>query len=108
MSKPLRSLLEHESNLEGICNALDTPVPFCGCYKVVAQHYDLNRFKVKSVLEKSEGGPSRALIEYLAAAYPKLTVEEFAAVVEKKAKRNDVSELLWKYDSTEEKEICKD
>ena len=60
------------------------------------------------MLKPSEGGPSRALIEHLAATYPELTVKEFAAVVEKKTKRKDVSELLRKYDSTEENEICKD
>ena len=101
VSKPLRSLLEHESNLEGICIALDTPVPLCGCYKVVAGHYGLDYYKIKSVLEKSEGGPSRALIESLAATHTDLTVEEFAGVVEKKAKRKDVLKLLREYDVAE-------
>ena len=101
VSKPLRSLLEHESNLERICNVLDTSMPVCGDYKVVAKHYGLDYYEVKSVLGKSEGGPSRALIESLAATRTDLTVEEFAAVVEKKAKRKDVLKLLREYDVAE-------
>ena len=102
VSKPLKSLLEHDNTLESICNVLDTSSPGCGHYKVVAQHYGLDHYKVKAVLEKSEGGPSRALIESLSATHPDLTVEEFVAVVEEKANRKDVLKLLRKYDVAEE------
>ena len=87
---------------------LDTPVPGCGCFEEVAQHYGFDYFKRESVLKKSEGGPSKALIDSLAASHPELTVEQFAAVVGKDTKRKDVLELLRNYDSTEEKEIRED
>ena len=107
-SKPLRSLLEHLSTLQRICVVLDTPPPGCGCYKEVAQYYGFDHYMRESVLKPFEGGPSSALIEFLAATYPELTVHQFAVVVWKKTKREDVPDLLRKYDSTEEKEICKD
>ena len=87
---------------------MDTPISGCGCYEEVAEYYGFDYYMRESVLKPSEGGPSKALIEHLAATYTELTVEQFAAVVEKVTKRKDVPELLGKYDSTEEKEICKD
>lgn len=98
--KPLRSLLKHLSTLERICVVLDTPIPGRGYYEEVVQHYSFDHYMRESVLKPSEGGPSRAPIEYLAATYTDLTVEQFTAVVEKKTKRKDVPELLRKYEST--------
>ena len=76
-------------------------MPACGDYKAVAKFYGFDYYEVKSVLEKSEGGPSRALIESLAASHPDLTVEEFAAVVEEETNRIDVLKLLGEYDVAE-------
>lgn len=70
-----------------------------GDYRVVAQHYGLDHYRISSVLEKDARGPSTALIELLAASKPVLTVYEFAAVVGEKAKRKDVIEVLLAYDS---------
>ncbi|XP_068702771.1 tumor necrosis factor receptor superfamily member 16-like [Montipora foliosa] len=93
-SKPLKSLLDDSDVLDGICESLDAHVPGRGNYRVVAEHNGFTHFKIKSVLEKCDGGPSRALIENIVAGDPDLTVEEFATVVEEKAKRKDVSKLL--------------
>ena len=98
MSKSLRSLLNNESALQRICEVLDTPVPARGHYKAVAQHYGFDHYQIVSVLENHPGGPSRALIESLAASHTELKVEEFAVVVAKKTKRNDVPKLLRAYD----------
>ena len=54
---------------------------------------------ISSVLEKHSRGPTTALIESLAAFHTELTVQEFAAVVKEKAKRDDVAKLLKAYDS---------
>ncbi len=77
---------------------LDRTVAGVGNYREIAQHYGLRFYEISSVLEKHFGGPSVALIEYLAAAKPELTVREFVAVVREKLKRNDVAELLEAYD----------
>lgn len=52
-----------------------------------------------AVFEKDEAGPSRALLEHLAAAHPLLTVAEFVGVLRKIAGREDVAELLTDYDN---------
>lgn len=79
---------------------MDTRVPMLGSYsfRAVAQHYGFNHYKIVSRLEKEDGGPSRALIESLAATHPDLTLEEFAKVVGEKTKRKDVPKLLREYD----------
>ena len=97
----MKSLLDDSNTLDAICESLDAHVRGRGNYRVVAEHYGLAHFRIKSVLEKSDGGPSRALIEYIVAGDPDLTVEEFATVVEEKAKRKDVSKLLRAYDFPE-------
>lgn len=97
-SKPLSSLLEKESDLQKICECLDTPMPGAFNYRVVALNYGSNHYQITSVFEKHWGGPSRALIEFLNANKPDLTVAEFASAVRTKAKRNDVVKLLEKYD----------
>ena len=97
-SKPLSSLLEKESDLQKICECLDTPMPGAGNYRVVALYYGSNHCQITSVFEKHRGGASRALIEFLKAWKPDLTVQEFASVVRKKANRNDVVKLLEEYD----------
>lgn len=85
---------------------LDTAVPLRGDYRDVARHFKFNRFQISSGLGQATypGEPTRtrALIMSLASSHPDLTVEEFATVVEKKAKRKDVSRLLRAYDMAEE------
>ena len=70
---------------------------------MVAQHYGFNHHQIETVLMPFDGGPSRAIIENLAARYPDLTVEEFAVVVEGKTRRGDVSQLLRQYDAAQER-----
>ena len=97
-SKLLSSLLDDAPYLQVISECLDTTLAGAGNYRVVAQKYGLNHYKISSVLEKDDRGPTTALIESLAASHTKVTVQEFAAVVKQKAKRNDVAELLEAYD----------
>ena len=97
-SKPLNSLLERESDLQRICNCLDAHMAGVGNYRAVAQYYGYDHYEIVSVLEKLPGGASRALIESLKAKKPELTVADFASVVRKEAKRNDVVKLLEEYD----------
>ena len=97
-SKPLSSLLERESDLLKICHCLDAPMAGVGHYRAVALYYGCNHYQIVSVFEKHWGGPSRALIEFLQAQKPELTVAEFASVVGKEADRNDVDKLLKEYD----------
>ena len=73
-------------------------MPGVGNYRVVALYYGSNHCQITSVFEKHWGGPSRALIEFLKAKEPELTVAEFASAVRKKANRNDVVKLLEEYD----------
>ena len=84
---------------------MDTSVPGCGNYREVAQHYGFDHYAIESTLRPFNGGPSRALIEFLAASKLNLTVQEFAVVIEEKTKRKDVSRLLTKYDTAEEESL---
>ena len=78
-------------HIKKVCAVLDTFVPLCGNYRGVAQHYGFCHHEIESVLRPFKGGPSRALIEYLAATHPELTVQEFAVVIEEENKRKDAS-----------------
>ena len=98
-SKLLSSLLERESDLQKICECLDTPMPGVGHYRAVALFYGFSHYQIVSVFEKQRGEPSRTLMESLQAKKPELTVAEFASVVRKEANRNDVVKLLEEYDS---------
>ncbi|KAL9971971.1 hypothetical protein ACROYT_G018202 [Oculina patagonica] len=97
-SKLLSSLLEDESEMQKICECLDTPMPGVGHYRAVALYYGSNHYQIVSSFEKHWGGPSRAIIEWLAAENTEITISEFATVVRKEAKRNDVVKLLEAYD----------
>ena len=98
-SKLLSTLLDDEPYLQAISELLDTTLARAGNYRAVAQYYGLNHYTISAVLEKYDKGPTTALIERLAATRTQLTVQEFAAVVRQKAKREDVAELLEAYDS---------
>ena len=69
-----------------------------GHYEVIANYFGFDLFETRSKFEKSDGGPSRAMIEAIVVRNPKLTVEKFARVVEEQARRKDVADLLRKYD----------
>lgn len=104
-SKPLLSLVNDYSQLvEDIYEHLDSPIPGAGHYESIAKYFGYNIFTIKSKFERSNGSPSRAMIEALTAWQPKLTVESFAVVVEEEARRNDVAFLLRKYDRDSQKE----
>lgn len=84
---------------------LDTVVPLRGDYRDVARHFKFNRFQISGLGQATYPGEptrTRALIMSLASSHPDLTVKEFATVVERKAKRKDVSRLLRAYDMAEE------
>ena len=99
-SKLLSSLLESESYqyLKKICDRLDTTMAGAGDYRDVCSYYGIDRYGIASIYEKQRDGPSRALIDYLAATHEQLTVAEFVTVVRKVAKRGDVAKLLEEYE----------
>lgn len=74
---------------------MDSRPPGCGNYRAVGQHYGrFAHYQIESVLKQFGGGPSRALIESLAATQPELKIEEFAKVIEKKTQREEVVKLI--------------
>ena len=52
-----------------------------------------------AVYEKHIDGPSKALLEHLAASHEQLTVAEFVSVLRKNARRSDIAKLLEEYDN---------
>ena len=99
-SKLLSSLLDNNPYLERVCNRLDTRrVSSVGDYHAVCSYYGIDSYQVTAVYEKHNGGPSKALIEHLAASKENLTVAEFAGVVREIAKRGDVAKILEEYDN---------
>ncbi|XP_015776909.1 PREDICTED: uncharacterized protein LOC107354921 isoform X2 [Acropora digitifera] len=98
-SKPLESLSNDFSDfVEKIFRRLDTRIEGAGHYEVIANYFGFDVFDIRSRFEKSDGGPSRAMIEAIVVRHPELTVEKFARVVEEKARRKDVAHLLRAYD----------
>ncbi|XP_074621508.1 uncharacterized protein LOC141880010 [Acropora palmata] len=98
-SKPLVSLVNDVSDfVERIFQRLDTRIRGAGHYEVVSKYFGFDIFEIRSSFDKSVGGPSRAMIEAIVVRHPKLTVEMFARVVEEKARRKDVADLLRAYD----------
>lgn len=77
---------------------MDTRIRGAGHYEVIANYFGFNNFYIRSSFEKSVRGPSRAMIGAIVTCHPELTVEKFARVVEQKARRKDVADLLRKYD----------
>ena len=98
-SKPLVNLVnDHSDVVENIFQHLDTFIEGAGDYEVIAKYFGFSIYTIKSRFEKSFGGPSRAMIEAIVARHPEITVESFAKLVEKKARRRDVAVLLRDYD----------
>ena len=98
-SKPLSSLLEIRPLLEKICNRLDSSRPGVGDYRHVCSYYGIDSFQVTAVYEKHTDGPSKALLEHLAASHEQLTVAEFESVLRNIAGRSDIAKLLEEYDN---------
>lgn len=77
-----------------ICELLDMRVSACGNYEQVAKHYRVPNHTVKSRFETYQGGPSKALFEWLGAEKPTLTLAEFIVVLEG-IKRNDIAKAFY-------------
>ena len=99
VSKPLEDLVDDPSNsLDEICQRLDTPTPGLGNYENIAKHYGYKFSTVRSRFKTSPDGPSKALILAIIDEHPDVTVESFAKVVVKQARRNYVAKLLREFD----------
>ncbi|PFX20003.1 hypothetical protein AWC38_SpisGene15574 [Stylophora pistillata] len=99
-SKPLRDLL-NSSEQEEICELLDAPV--CGKlpYEAIARWYGATHSTIKARIQE---GKSEAVIEWLVAEMPELTVGEFTTVVKEKARRTDAADKLKAFDAKATKE----
>ena len=95
---------DHSDFVENIFQHLDTFINGAGHYEVIAKYFGFSIYAIRSRFEKADGGPSRAIIEAIVARQPEITVESFAKLVEKKARRSDVANLLRAYDLTSLKE----
>ena len=89
---------DHSDLVENIFQRLDTLIDGAGHFEVIGKYFNFNIYTIRSRFEKSDGGPSRAMIEAIVVRHPEITVESFAEVVEKKARRKDVANLLRAYD----------
>ena len=99
VSKPLEDLVNDASDfLEKICKRFDTPLAGLGNYEDVAKYYHYDFFTIHSRFKTSADGPSKALILAMIGEHPRVTVENFARVVEKQARRKDVATLLREFD----------
>ena len=99
VSKLLVDLVNDASDsLKKICNCFDTPLSGLGNYEDVAKYYHYDIFTIQARFKTSPDGPSKALILAMIGEHPRVTVENFARVVEKQAKRKDVAILLREFD----------
>ena len=92
--------MNDERPLQAISELLDSTMGWPRLYQEVAQNYGLHNDEISLVLEENDRSPTTALIQWLAATRPELTVQEFAAAAREKAKREDVVALLKAYDSS--------
>lgn len=99
-SKPLRDLL-NSSEQEEICELLDAPI--CGKlpYEAIARWYGASHTRIKA---RFQDGKSEAVITWLVAEKPELTVGEFATVVKEKGRRTDAADKLKAFDAKATKE----
>ena len=95
---------DHSDFVENIFQHLDTFINGAGHYEVIAKYFGFSIYAIRSRFEKADGGPSRAMIEAIVVRDPHLTVQSFAKVVEEKAHRKEVADLLRAYDLTSLKE----
>ena len=93
---------DFSESVEDIFRRLDRRIPGAGHYEAIASCFGFNIFEI-NLFEKSDRGSSRAMIEAIVVRHPDLTVEEFARVVEERARRKDVAGLLRKYDRDSQK-----
>ena len=99
VSKPLEDFVNNASDfLEKICKRFDTPLAGLGNYEDVAKYYHYDFFTIHSRFKTSPDGPSKALILAMIGEHSRVTVENFARVVEKQARRKDVAILLREFD----------
>ena len=84
--------------VEKIFQHLDTRRKGAGHYEAIANCFGFDLSEIRSRFEKSVSGPSRAMVEAIVISHPEITVEIFAKVVEEKARRSDVADLLRAYD----------
>ena len=69
-----------------------------GDYENIAKHYGYKVSTIRSRFKPSPDGPSKALILAMIGEHPHVTVENFAEVVEKQARRKNVALLLREFD----------
>ena len=89
--------MDDPAHLQQISECLDRALSGFGNHREVAQNYGLHNDEISLVLEENDRSPTTALIQWLAATRPELTVQEFVAVVRRQAKREDVATLLESY-----------
>ena len=77
---------------------MDTPRKGAAHYEVIANYFGFDLSEIRSRFEKSVSGPSRAMVEAIVIRHPEITVAIFANVLEEKARRSDVADLLSAYD----------
>ena len=88
--------------LDEVCDQLDTRYKGCGNYYHVLRSRGIKHSRIKSRFEKHDQGPSAALFEYLRAAKPEMTVEEFNGILRRKRiNRKDVIQTLKAFDSSQ-------
>ena len=95
---------DHSDFVENIFQHLDTFVEGAGHFEVIGKYFGFSIYTIRSRFQKSDGGPSRAMIEAIVVRHPEITVESFAKLVERKARRRDVANLLRAYDLDSRKE----
>ena len=95
---------DHSDFVENIFQHLDTFVEGAGHFEVIAKYFGFSIYTIRSRFQKSDGGPSRAMIEAIVVRRPEITLESFAKLVERKARRRDVANLLRAYDLDSRKE----
>ena len=70
-----------------------------GGYDEIAAYYGLGYFERKASLKTDSAGPTMAMLVWLVTADPNLTIQGFIKAVKMKTKRNDVVQLLEKYET---------
>ena len=89
---------DHSDFVEIIFQHLDAFVEGAAHFEIIGKYFGFSIYTIRSRFQKSDGSPSRAMIEAIVVRHPEITVEIFAKVVEEKARRCDIADLLRAYD----------
>ena len=94
---PISALLKNLDALEKVTELLDQETPGVKSWPQFAHEFGITEVKCNAIRPEGLGSPTKALLEYLVATNPKLTVKAFLVAIQKIERQTDVVKILQKF-----------